>query len=146
MCMALYIATGQPIPMSVWSRASAFFVDELTSKQYRVKTQFTKPSVGYIGVYGRWPCSCAFPSVLEDSTGAQGRQLIEELRALLASEVANDREVELFYCWMDDEGDEPEQYVETTPAEIASPSCPLDTGIFYRVRGAAQQGVAADEP
>ena len=146
MCMALYLATDEPVPMSEWSRASALFVDELNSEQYRVKRQFAKPTVRYIGVLGKWMCSCAFPSVLETSTDAEGCQLIEELRSLFLSGTANGREVELFYCWMDDEGDEPERRVETTPESLGSESCPLETGTFYRVRGAAQQGVAADEP
>lgn len=145
MCMALYLATDQPIPVSEWSRASALFVDELTSEQYRVKTQFTKLAVRYIGVLGKWTCSCAFSGARDDSTDAQGRQLIEELRNLLGFEIANDREVELFYCWMDDEGDEAEHRVETTLEQLGSESCPLKTGTFYRVRGAAQQRDEADE-
>jgi len=126
MCMALYLATDEPVPMSEWSRASALFVDELNSEQYRVKRQFTKPTVRYIGVLGKWMCSCAFPSVLETSTDAEGCQLIEELRSLFLSGTANGREVELFYCWMDDEGDEPERRVETTPESLGSESCPLE--------------------
>jgi hypothetical protein len=46
---------------------------------------------------------------------------------------------------MDDEGDEAEHRVDATLEQLGSESCPLKTGTFYRVRGAAQQRNEADE-
>jgi hypothetical protein len=145
MCMALYLATDETIPMSEITRAGSFFVEELRPLQDKVRQQFTKPVVRYVGAFGGQGCSCAFSHDPGDRTDELGRRLIEDLRDLVASQLERGREVELFYCWMDDEGEEPERRVDTTPSELGGESCVLETGTFYRVHGAAQRGDAPDE-
>jgi hypothetical protein len=151
MCMALYLAADEPVPTTEWREGeSVFVIQPLNESQERVRKQFTKPAVFYLGAHTG--CSCGFaygqlkPETPEQLLQEQmSRRSVEELQGFLAGQVANGRDVELFACWEGDQGAPPEQRLDITPSHFTGESFELQEKAFYRVRGAAQQGVEADE-
>jgi len=133
MCMALYLATDELIPTTEWSTGSVPIFQALEPTEEKVRRQFTKPEVRYVGSHSR--CSCGFLYDPASPDAELTLQSIDALRALVSSLVGDQGEVELFYCWEGDEGREADSRLHTTVSEIGSESCPLNTTTFYRVRG-----------
>jgi hypothetical protein len=58
-CRAFYLATDRPVDLIPWSEsAPAFNVVPLSEVDAKVTSQFSKPSVVYVGAHTG--CSCGF--------------------------------------------------------------------------------------
>jgi hypothetical protein len=148
--MGLYVASDQPIAATAWSETKpGFHVQHVTEADDRVRVQFSKAHVMYLGAHTG--CSCGFsyemsePESDEDRENNRlGRGSVEALRAFLWEQLAVMPEVELFSCWQGDEGAAPEARVRVTPDHFGGGEFDLPERVFYRVRRAAEQPDAAD--
>jgi hypothetical protein len=131
-CMALYLATDKLVPTSDWTPGSVLAVQEIDSSDERVRGQFTKPHVRYVGAHGG--CACGFAYDPADPSGEITLQSLAELRNLLRRILADADDAELFYCWEGDQGREPDRRVDATLEDLGSDACPLKTTAFYQVR------------
>ena len=132
MCMALYLATDKSIPTIDWSPGSAIAVQELGLSEERVREQFTKPHVRYIGAHGG--CSCGFAYDPTDPSSDSSLQSLAELRNLLERYLSDVDDAELFYCWEGDEGREPYRRIDAVSEDFGTDACPLKTTALYRVQ------------
>ncbi len=112
MCMAVYIASDSPLPLISWNKNQRdFSVSELNkSSDQKVRVQFTKPYVYYVGSH--LGCGCGF---LEPY-----RKSLARLSAYLAEATKQYGEVELFAGWEGDQAEKPEIRGTITPKEIGA--------------------------
>ena len=132
MCMALYVATDRIIPTTDRSSGSLLSVQGIAASEERVREQFSKPHVRYVGAHGG--CSCGFAYDPADPSGDVVLRSLAELRTLLERHLADADDAELLYLWEGDEGREPDRRVEVALEDLGTDACPLKTAGFYRVR------------
>lgn len=120
MCMMVYIAADNPLPLIEWQEdVTTFCVSRLAEDEKRVAKQFSKPFLAYAGSYGA--CSCGFSygaSPIETEKDAKedalGRESVRQLSEYL-SELVRDGSIEIFVCWDGDQESEPEERQSVTP-------------------------------
>ena len=137
MCLTLYVASDKPIRAKA---DEAFSIESLWDtcgfeKRPIIRHQFSKPHVMYLGAYEG--CACGF-----GKHGERGRLSLDSLRMFLKEQLERVEELELYGCWIGDETEPPEERLEVTPDHFGQS---FDFYVFYRVRKAAERGVAADE-
>jgi len=144
-CMNLYVASDQPIAATSWSEAHpGFNIQPLSEAEDRVRVQFSKPHVMYLGAHTG--CSCGFAFGQPGSEAGQdieqeqlGRESVASLREFLHSQLTSVAELELYSCWYGDEGTSPDARVRVTPEHFGGQAFDLPERVFYRVRGAAER-------
>lgn len=119
MCMAVYIASENPLPLIEWSEKSpAFHVTELKGDpDERVRAQFSKPHVVYAGSHEG--CGCGFFKLrnAEHHSAEEVdacRESLQRLGDYLDASLDRSGELELFTSWEGDQGKEPEARRELT--------------------------------
>ena len=120
MCMVVYIAADNPLPLIEWQEdVIAFCVSELTEDEKRASKQFSKPFVACAGSFGG--CGCGFSygeEEVEDEDDrkedALSRESVRQLSEYLSPLVKNGS-IELFACWDGDQEAEPEERQTVTP-------------------------------
>lgn len=118
MCLAVYVAGSEVLPLVAWDRhAPAFYVEEVRARDRVVCRQFTLPHVYYVGSH--MGCACGFfrgGEVGEELDQAQEdyRRLAEYLRE--AQKQGAD--LELFTCWEGDQGRSPGYRETLTPTNL----------------------------
>ena len=142
MCMALYLATDEPVSGHAWSQARpSFNIQPLTEGEQLVRSQFSKPNVVYLGAHTG--CSCGFsyghdpletPEDREEDETA--RRVVALLRTFLEERLEHAGSVELFACWEGGEQAEPEERLDVTPSHFGGESFRLPERRFYVVRRA----------
>jgi hypothetical protein len=142
MCMALYLATDEPAEGPPLNDASPQFnVQQIKEPEQRVRTQFSKPHIVYLGSHTG--CSCGFaygdsviasPEDAEEDTSA--RESVTALRSYLLALLTTSATVELFSCWEGDEGASPDSRLEVTAEHFGGDSFRLPEKQFYLVRRA----------
>jgi hypothetical protein len=143
MCMALYVAAAEPLPIVGWNESKpAFNVQELSDSEQIVRRHFTKPHVYYLGAHTG--CSCGFAFGQLESTSAEdeaeetaGRASVAALQKYLRDAVQRTGEVELYSCWEGDQGHVPEQNIDITPESFAGDAFRFPEKAFFRVRSLA---------
>ncbi|MFN7941590.1 MAG: hypothetical protein U0X73_08305 [Thermoanaerobaculia bacterium] len=115
MCRAFYLATDSPVALIPWNKAAPEFnVVPLSEVDSTVLSQFSKPSVVYVGAHTG--CSCGF--FPEDEDDARALESAERLRAFLARVIAEQGDAEFFACWEGDQNVPPGEEVELSPSEF----------------------------
>jgi hypothetical protein len=129
MCLMVYIASDQPLPLIEWSEnAPTFWVGELGEYDEPVRKQFTKAYVYYLGSHKG--CGCGFSYSAWNEEDYQGvpsevykswvndeearRKSIRSLSAYLDAAISTGT-LQLFACW---DGD---QTAQSEDQEIVSP-------------------------
>lgn len=120
MCMMVYIASDEPLPLIEWQeKLTPFCVSVLSNGEKRVCRQFTKQYVAYAGSYQG--CSCGFSydnSLVEDEEDdphdVLSRESVRQLSEYLSNLVKHGP-VEMFSSWDGDQEAEPEGRLVVTP-------------------------------
>ncbi len=122
MCLMVYIAASEPLPLIEWrEEARTFHVTELThANDEQVRGQFSKPHVYYVGSHTI--CGCGFnygqyPEAEDDPEEIALRQRsMRDLSEYLQHQLSRTGTIELFACWDGDQGAPPEHGRDLTPA------------------------------
>lgn len=150
MCIRLYLATAQPVPMVPWDEASpGFNIQTVDETEKPVLAQFSKPSVVHIGAHTG--CSCGFGYSMYGDPPPEAPELetpedvaehestkasVACLRAYLTDCLSREPIVELFACWSGDEGAPPKAKVEVLPDHFQGESFRLVERMLYVVHRA----------
>ena len=111
MCLALYLAASQELPVIAWDKANpAFHVIRLPKGAESVRKHFHSDYVYYAG--SAQGCSCAFNYEHESDS-------IVELRNYLRNALICVSEVEMFSCQTGAEQQDTRHAVKTSPEGIA---------------------------
>src|SRR5690348_10705078 len=132
MCMMLYVAADQPLPVIEWRKdAPGFYITSLPSAYEAVRRQFTKPILYLAGAHTG--CGCGFQYGLYPTDGedqwadnlheedAAGKHSVRCLSEYLSQAVARG-DIELYSCWAGQEADEPEERSSISPADLDGPA------------------------
>jgi hypothetical protein len=110
--MVVYLAADAPLPLIDWSdNRPAFHVTELIPEDYRVRKQFSKPFVYYLGSHHK--CGCGFRYGDQPLSSADDRQEDRDARDCVAAlstyleAAVRHGPVEIFACWDGDQECEP---------------------------------------
>ena len=121
MCVVVYIAADQPLPLIEWDdQAPAFHVKELVERESAVRQRFGKPHVYYVG--SRQGCGCGFqseyPDMEDDETRAASAEDRAQLVTYLGSAFERSDSVELYSCWDGDWSYPPEHRSDLRPTDL----------------------------
>ena len=141
MCMAIYLAADEPLPLLNDHSGATFYTVPLRDKNDEaVRRHFTKRHVVYAGSFEG--CGCGFFK-LEHAEYAEAEE-VESCRhslSALATYVSNalrqGASMELFTCW---EGDQAQSAIHRgvlTPPEIAAGALKWDSREFFTIQPAA---------
>lgn len=104
--MVLYAAADAPLRLIDAGGPAAqlppLSVRPVEGGEIVVLARFIKPHVYFLGAHGG--CSCGFAYDEPGNAAAAGRASVRALRAWLAEQVASVGPVELYSCWVGDEG------------------------------------------
>jgi hypothetical protein len=133
MCLAVFIASDQPLPLVGWDEAEpAFNVMPVSEHEEVVRRQFSLAYAVYAGAHTG--CSCGFRSDDEDPAS-----LAQSRAALLKyiEEAAATGPVEVFACWEGDWAESPRTRAERSFASLAREHDWLEELAFTRIPGLA---------
>ena len=142
MCVMIYIAADEPLPLVPWDEERpAFHVTDVPKRRRRVCKHFTKRYVYYAGSHER--CGCGFqygewPG--EEEAEAEGYAASRQSRADLAEYLRQAlrlvSEVELYACWVGHEPQAPSRAGSITPDDLTTSRTSFREREFRRVRSA----------
>jgi hypothetical protein len=145
MCLMVYIAADNPLPLIHQQSNGCFHVTELREDEVGVRRQFTKQHIRYVGSYegcgcgfryGIWPISDDSPWAEDNRADeAAGRESVERLSQYLFSAV-KEGDVELYACWDGSQTDDPASRSTVTPAAIGEPSFEFQDRQFLTIKRA----------
>ena len=131
MCMVVYIASHDPLPLIAWQQDSpAFNVTELTEHERPVVCHLSLPHVRQTGSHTG--CGCGFnegreyPQAYDDSVAERVNAL--ESSSRLARYVREHRVVEIYSYWSGHEGEPKKFERHIRPDDLVAPA------FFFRER------------
>ena len=138
MCMAVYIASDAPLQLVQWNIDQPnFHVSELTvdENDEKVKGQFSKPFIYYVGAYTG--CGCGFeygryPEYEDDVE--KKRQSVNQFSKYLANALQESETIELFACWEGDQAEKPVKHGKLIPTDIGGDSFWFEEREFFVVQ------------
>lgn len=126
MCLAVYLASDQPLPLIAWNeQAPGFHVDALAKDDQAVIRQFQMAYVCYMGAHTF--CGCGFQSepYRQYDNQSISRTQEEESRLQLAQyleqRLRGGAQLQIFACWEGDQERTPEERRTLSPIEISAP-------------------------
>lgn len=141
MCMMIYIAADQPLPLVSWDeRAPGFNVRELSQAHQSVRKQFSKPHIYEVGSHRHCGCGFSYGNpdyAVEGDDDPAAVESVRQLSEYLTEAVAAVGTVELFAAWYDYQEMEPECRSVLHPKEIGGGSFWFDELEFIEVRADA---------
>ena len=133
MCLAVFIASDQPLALVPWDEAlPTFNVVPLSEHEHVVRQQFSLAHAVYAGAHTG--CSCGFSSDDEDPAA------VARSRAALLQyieQAAATGPVEVFVCWEGDWTDNPRHRSERSFASLAGEDDWLEELTLTRIAGLA---------
>ncbi|HYD51015.1 MAG TPA: hypothetical protein VEA99_00255 [Gemmatimonadaceae bacterium] len=131
MCLGVYLASDQELPLVDWDEARpSFNVSALQPEERQVRGRFSRRNVYYLGAYTG--CSCGFTPD-EDGEEAEAARSLDDLVRYLRAAVAGGP-LELFTCWDGDYLVPAERQLVLTPEELGDPSRWFDELTFATIR------------
>jgi hypothetical protein len=120
MCMAVYIASNFPLPLVAWREDQPdFYVTELGDGDEKVRTQFSKPNIYYVGSHTG--CGCGFEygkyPEYEDHV-EESRQSVMQLSQYLTKATEQNETIELFACWEGAQAEMPVKRGKARPSDM----------------------------
>jgi hypothetical protein len=133
MCLALYMASSQPLATVRWAKeAPGFYVEELSADDSHVKKQFSLPHIYYAGSHEG--CGCGF---IKDEDVGEELARVEENYSKLAAYVREAREngaaIEFFSCWEGEQKSVPEFRETIRESTLLERGFQFKEKAFYRV-------------
>ena len=127
MCMMVYIAADLPLRLVAWDDlAPALNTSALAPDEERVRRQFSKANVLYVGSYEGCGCGVQLGKYPPDKGDAQEREhqrtSLREFADYLRQEIARVGPIELFACWDGDQETTPEHRRALTPSALEQES------------------------
>jgi len=123
MCMKVYVAADLPLRLVPWNgNAPAFNTSLLASREGRVRAQFTKPHLLYVGSHEG--CGCGFQlgeypaEYFEPDELALRKRSLHEFAAFLREELRRVGSIEVFACWDGDQEAPAEHHRALTPSAL----------------------------
>lgn len=133
MCLAVFIASDQPLVLVPWDEASpAFNVVPLSEHEEAVRRQFSLAHTVYAGAHTR--CSCGFRS--EDENPAAVARSRSALLQYIEQAAARGP-VEVFVCWEGEWAELPRMRAERSLASLAGEYEWLEELTLTRIPGPA---------
>lgn len=131
MCLAVYLASSQPLATSEWNeKAPAFYLKAADGDSVRGK--FSLPHVYYAGSHEG--CGCGFFKEWKpDEELSRGQENYIALARTLREALARGARMELFSCWEGDQDKKPESVGSVTPDELEEPPFELKELQLLRV-------------
>ena len=111
MCLAVYIASDVQLPLVGWDENKpSFHVAELNGEyDEKVRVQFSKPFVYYVGSHTNCGCGFAFSGFIKDEDNmAEVSQSMKQLSNYLSEVTQEYGVIELYVCWEGDQSEKPE--------------------------------------
>ena len=141
MCMVLYVAVDDPIPLVEWNAENpAFHVRRAPAGEDEiVRHHFTKPHIYEVGAHTG--CACGFSygqyevrDAADRVEDASARESVHALRRYISALIEQGMEVEIFACWDGDQQHPAEQQLEVSPAFFDGDIFELPEKMALRVR------------
>jgi len=121
--MMVYLAADLPLRAVPWNEAEpGFNTSALAPDEERVRRQFTKPHLIYVGSHEG--CGCGFqlgeypPDYLESHELALRKRSLQQFAAFLREELARVKAIEVFACWDGDQEACAEHHRALTPLAL----------------------------
>lgn len=135
MCLAVYLASDKSLPLIAWSQEKpSFYVEELTSAEESVKTQFETPHIYYLGSHEG--CGCGFFKTGQgwDILGLdQAQDNYAQLASYLKKAQSPDSRNQIYVCWQGDENTEPEFRKQVDLQQLIEKSFEFKEGTLYEI-------------
>jgi hypothetical protein len=135
MCLAAYLASDKPLPLIARIQEEpSFYVEELTSAEESVKTQFETPYIYYLGSHEG--CGCGFFKTGQDwdTLGrAQAQDNYTQLVSYLKKAQSLDSKNQIYACWQGDEDTEPEFRKQVDLQQLIEKSFEFKEGTLYEI-------------
>lgn len=134
MCLALYISSDSSIPtIRIINDKIGFYIRGLETHENYVFQNFSKKLAYYIG--SAEGCSCNF---LMDGVYPDMEEFLEvrETYYLLSNflgEKVESKELEIYFCWIGQEGTKPTEYHRIATSDISKTDFAFEEGHFYTV-------------
>lgn len=118
MCLAVYVASDQPLPVVAWDEAAPDFYIKQYQGRFQPLRHVTKPYHYYVGSHTGCGCGFLYDGVSEGIAEYETIRRMYQRLARYLTDVTAGAPVELFICWGGDEGTAPTQRLVTTPDEL----------------------------
>jgi len=139
MCLAVYIASDQELPLIAWNEQKrAFYVGELSAADDVVRRQFSVPNVRYAGSDAG--CGCGF---FKD--GVVGQELVEaqqnyeQLAAYISERLNSGAQIQLFTCWEGDQQSPKESSDNIEANNLLEKDFEFREKYFYQIKPASSK-------
>ncbi len=133
MCLAVYIASNESLPLVEWKEERpAFNVVPITKGELAVKRQFNNPIIVYAGSHEG--CGCGF--FKEGEVGEELTQVQENYNSLvsyLSGLVKASVSIEIYSCWEGDQGAEPEYRQKLSLAALGAEDFEFKEKAYYEI-------------
>jgi hypothetical protein len=126
MCMMVYLAADEPLPVVPWDEQQrAFHVSPLSVNEECVRKQFSQRFVVYVGSHEG--CGCGFqcgpypPDTYEAAEIEARRRSLRQFADYVDAQLRHCDSIAVFACWDGDQGDAPGHGRELVPAHLRDP-------------------------
>jgi hypothetical protein len=135
MCLAVYLASDQPIPLIQWNNLEpSVSIQTLHERDRFVQNKFTYSNTYYVGSHEG--CGCGFlKNWLEGEEFEEHQVNYSILANIIQKAVSQGSKAELFVCWEGDQDQLPIRSEEITVEELGNPAFEFEEKVYYRVIG-----------
>ena len=130
MCLGIYIASDEPLPLVEWNPAApSFSVTPLFDYEAPVREQFTRPNIVYAGSHSQ--CGCGFTDAPDEEPEAVARSRASLVAYLTAAAARSG--IEVFACWDGEYSESPSAVTTRSAPDLALSYEWLDERAFTRI-------------
>jgi len=134
MCLALYIASSEPLQLVAYNECEpTFYVTEVSGYELCVKKQFTLPYLYYAGSHEG--CGCGF---IKDGEVGEELDKVEDnysrLSAYIREACRQGADIQLFYCWEGDQDSAREFHVSIDADILNYKEFEFKEQAFYEIK------------
>jgi hypothetical protein len=137
MCLAVYIASDSQLPLIGWDENKpSFHVAELNGEyDEKVRLQFSKPFVYYVGSHTNCGCGFAFSGFIKDEDDmTETSQSMKQLSNYLSEVTQTYSVIELYVCWEGDQSEKPDYTGEISASEVGDKKFQFQEKQFLEIK------------